>query len=249
MNSKNIVYSKSLSSSYNTFHSLPSNFLNLQIEKILKYLSIDINNDVVLDAGCGSGRLLIPLSKYVPVIGVEKSSEMMSLIPKADNRVLINLGYKEFLSNAVEMPFFNKVYFSFSLHQIGENKLDQCHILQRTLDITKDKLLVISLSKEQFSEININNLFPSISKIDEERFIFKETLESFFNLEMIEQQAIYSKLNKMTFKNMLEQNYISTLQLISKEEKEEGIKRMLMSTSKEFIRYCDCFTYYLISAK
>ncbi|MBI2465492.1 class I SAM-dependent methyltransferase [Candidatus Shapirobacteria bacterium] len=126
--------------------------------KVLIELSLKVEtSETILDLGCGSGRLLIPLAKLYPhkkFVGVDLSEEM--LISLRDNVVgegLTNVevikadfdnGWTEKLSSIK----FDLVIFFQSIHFVG----DLPRLVNRVKTILSDKgsMIIASTNHEQF---------------------------------------------------------------------------------------------------
>ncbi len=258
---KKVVYHEELANNYNEYHSQEQRLFNLQIEKIYSYLNLS-NLSSVIDAGCGAGRLLIPMSDFVSQItGVELSLGMFkTAMQDVKNRTrtvsnsileitLQNESWQEFLQkNIIKGTKVDGIYFSMSLHQMG-SKEEQHNIITQSLELLKDngKLLLITVSDKQFDKNLLNLNFPSLDKIDRERFIDVEELIKRHNVTSVEEHTVYKKYDKETYIKMLENKYISSLQLISEEFLKEGINK-IKETYKDTdtVIVPDFYTYVVI---
>jgi len=256
-----ITYSDNLADKYNEYHSLSSNIFDLQLQKIKGYLNTS-ETTWILDVGCGSGRLLKPLieNRISNVIGVEKSEAMFQqccentkqLAPGSLSYNLVNLDFNEFLlQNGSSKLQLDGAYFSFSLHQIGKSKLEQLELLERTFSVLKphSQILVITVTERQFEDITINQLIPSVSKIDKERFLTLETYKNFFNVSVIEDQRLFYPMTVAALKERIQNRYISTLQLVPKEEIEFGLNQLSKYPEHRLLDYSDCYSYLVLSKK
>ena len=216
-----IEYSETLAKKYNSYHAREKHLEDLQIKKIATYLKYWENTSII-DIGCGSGRLLTKLGEYFNVIyGVEKSKEMFDCIPISELK--------------------NTAIFSYSLHQIGKTKEEQIDLLYKTFSkFGCKKILLITSSRSQFKESFLNTNIPSIQEIDLQRFLFKDELEKYFNIELYEEETNCQRIPTVDYIEMIQNKYISTLKLIKDVEIEEFLKS-LEGTSEVLIS--DYYTY------
>lgn len=244
-----IVYSKKLAENYNEFHSRLPSLERLQINKISTYLNSE-NNSTIIDFGSGAGRLLLPLSRYFDnVIGVEKSQCMYdackSKIDKVQNISLYNLSAQEFLDTYTGTA--DCAVFSYSLHQIYSNKLDQINFLKQVFSKLKCKLiLLITASEPQFSESFLNRLSFELDSIDRNRYLFKHDLENNFNIKLYEEETNYSNIDIAEYYDLIENKYISTLQLLTEQEF-NNILEKIKNIKSPTIKLTDYYTYILLS--
>lgn len=257
-----ITYEKSLAKNYNKFHEIPPHIFDLQLQKIKNYLSAT-KETWLLDVGCGAGRLLNPIiSQGISnVVGIERSRDMFqqltdNLSTLSDypvNYLLLNKDFREVLSNKsnLNLPELDGAYFSFSLHQIGQNKLDQLELLEQTFSLLKPHapILVITITERQFEDITINKLIPSVSEIDKERFLTVDSYRNFFNVSVLEDQRIFYPITVKTLKERIQNRYISTLQLIPQEELDFACEQLSRYPEHRIIDYGNCFTYVVLNKK
>lgn len=244
-----ITYDSPLAVNYNDYHAQDENLFNLQVEKIMSYLNLN-KSSTVIDAGCGAGRLIIPISDRVKrVVGVELSNGMAT--QAVENITRSGIGNVSIHQNSwdKQMPYLDKVdgiYFSMSLHQMG-SKEEQLKILNDSFKVLKDdgKILLITISNKQFSEILLNRFFPGLDAIDKNRFIDIDELKNVYpNIVSIEEHIVYKVYDKDVFLNMVENKYISSLQMISEESFQEGFKALQLEYELvSEIVVPDCYTY------
>lgn len=244
-----ITYNSKLASSYNDYHSVPGELFSLQIQKILSYLSLDPTKRV-LDVGCGSGRLLIPIHRTTQVFGVEKSTEMFSSIPQQYQKLVTNCSYQFYLLRGLTEKF-SSAYFSFSLHQISPNKNIQLNLLKETFDHILEpggSLLLITLTEQQIGKVSIAEYFPSVVEIDTNRFLSLEDLKKEFQVDLVDEQTLIYPMSKSDFLEKVEGKYISTLQMVSPKEYDQGVDA-IKNSSLDTINYVDCYSYIILREK
>ena len=158
-----IHYTKELARGYNDFHSRGHGSQDFQNKKIIYYLNLD-HNSILLDAGCGAGRLF-GLSEHVKgMMGVEKSTEMYNQACNQPYTVeLFNQDYQSFLTEwnwFTSQRVIHSVVFSYTLHQFDDNKDNQIKILHETFrKLGCNNILLITASENQFKEhLNFQNL-------------------------------------------------------------------------------------------
>lgn len=244
-----ISYDSELAVNYNTYHAQDDNLFKLQVEKIISYLDLK-ETSRVSDAGCGAGRLIVPISEHVGALqGVELSKGMFdeALVntKKCNNVAIIQKSWDDYARSTTE-KYYDGVYFSMSLHQMG-SKEEQHTILKNTFKIIKDggKLLLITISNKQFGEILLNKFFPELDKIDKARFIdVAEFKQKYNNIVSIEEHTVYKTYPKEQFIDMVENKYISSLQMISDENFQKGLEGMKdYYLDENTIVVPDCYTY------
>lgn len=242
---------KGLSEKYNNYHSQPDEYFELQLEKIKKYLNFS-RSKKYLDVGCGAGRLLIPLVREAYEIkGIDSSKEMINSCIK-NTCMQLDLSISEF-NNFKFNKKFDGIYFSMSLHQMH----NQEGMIKKALRMLKKngKLLIITVSHKQFDEILLNKYFSDLDMIDRNRFLTVNELSRIIKknngfIECIEEQTIYQKIPKERYIEMIENKYISSLQLINEYELRRGIRKIKENyKGKKFIIVPDCYTYIVVKKK
>ena len=88
---------------------MPDSSLELLVKSIVRYLDLD-KNDLLLDVGCGSGMLTIPLADYVEkIVGVDAAEQMILKMPKT---------IKSHLAKADNLPFEKNSFDKLLCHSI-----------------------------------------------------------------------------------------------------------------------------------
>jgi len=216
---ENIKYNKSLANNYNKYHEREVNMFDMQVYKIINYLQLN-DQKTVIDVGCGSGRLLQPISHNVKTIyGVEYSENMYDNTTKLkiDNSVLFNMDFSLFLKNNERK--IDAAYFSYSLHQINVNINEQIKVLQDTFDkLNVDNILLITISPEQMTHNILNINSDKLNEFDMKRFITKDVLDKYFNVTLYEEETNYINIDKNILIDKIQKRYISSLQILTDDE-------------------------------
>jgi len=249
----NKIKYKGLAEKYNNYHGQPDNYFELQIEKIRKYLNVSSEKweiKRILDVGCGAGRLMVPLIRKGGCFctGIDNSADMIAACQET-TVIPLNLhtvGFDKFKTKFR----YDGIYFSMSLHQMDKQK----EMIKKAFNLlAKDgKLLIITVSHKQFDEILLNKYFPTLDEIDRKRFMdikpLTEELSKYGDIECIEEQTLYQQIPKKRYVEMIENKYISSLQLISKKELNAGVKQ-INNIKGKIISVPDCYTYIVVNKK
>jgi SAM-dependent methyltransferase len=237
---KKITYDETKAKNYNTW--FKSKYQDLQILKIYSYLHLS-DKSFVIDAGCGSGRVLQPLSKLIPVLGIEPSKAMFKQLPVGSGA--FNMTFQDYLYGDKVKPNCGGIYFSFSLHLMGTPD-EQIQILidcfERLLE-PNSRILVITMLRDQLEESIFNKSFPTLDYIDTHRYLSEGDFRLNFEVDSIEKFVVYEKQNKENLFKKIRSRYISSLQLLSKKEVETGIRLLDNSTKSSFIEVPDFYSY------
>ena len=255
LNQQAIKYHKSLAENYNDYHSQDGNLFLLQLEKIKGYLGVRPDS-ALLDVGCGAGRLMVPLAEQVGhIYGVEKSNDMYMTAFNGmfgyDNFDLFNSGYQEFMNQSVGQKVLSVVdgiYFSYSLHQMGDERT-QFDILHQTKKmISPDaRILIITTTPEQMEQNIINQYFPGVNEIDKKRFFDPYQYGRVGAIKLIEENIVYKNYDTEVYFEMLENKYISTLQMISDNQFKIGMDKLRKQyEGYSFVTVPDFYTYILL---
>jgi len=153
----------------------------------------------------------------------------------------------EFMSNFIKTNKINKAYFSFSLHQIIEDKQKQKEYIESLFNCGIEKILLITTTTEDFNENLITKYIKKSRKIDEKRFQNTKELFSNFNVTDLVTLKIYSKSRKDELFMKIRNKYISTLQLLTNVEIEKLIKNIDDDFNGDFVVYPDFYTYVTIN--
>jgi 2-polyprenyl-3-methyl-5-hydroxy-6-metoxy-1,4-benzoquinol methylase len=240
---------RGLAKKYNNFHGQPINYFDLQLDKIIKYLNMN-REGRYLDVGCGAGRLMVPLIKRgsFHIEGLDNSEAMIEQCRKETVSPLKL--YTTFFKDFKPTKKYDGIYFSMSLHQMN----NQIGMIKKALKMLKNngKILLITVNHKQFEEILLNKFSPTLDSVDRNRFLDVSELKKIGNklgiVESIEEHTIYQQIPKKRFIDMVENKYISSLQLISPNEVNSIVKQ-IKRIKGNIITVPDCYTYVVVGKK
>lgn len=188
----------------------------------------DLRGRRVLDVGCGTGRLAAALADKAgaKVWGVDASSEMVAV-----SRETLPAGVGVRQGVAEQLPFrdewFDRVVMSLVVHLVDRPRA----LAEARRVVSSDGRIAIStFHPGHFASYWLNPYFPSIRAIDEARFPTPEALR----LELAEAGFPRFESRRLTAELTIDREdalarirgrHISTFDLLSAEEIEEGTKR------------------------
>ena len=185
----------------------------------------DLTGRRVLDVGCGTGRLEAALADRAKVWGVDAEPAMLEVA-----RANVPAGtFKE--ARAEELPFkdgwFERVVMWLSSHLVDRGRA----FAEANRVLGADgRLAVVTFDPSYFATFWLNRLFPSMRQVDLERFSTAEQLEDelraagFAEVELtrLSQTGVHERAAAL---ERIRGRHISTFDLISQEEYEEGLAR------------------------
>ena len=185
----------------------------------------DLTGRRVLDVGCGTGRLEAALAERAKVWGVDAERAMLEVA-----RANVPAGtFKE--SRAEELPFkdgwFERVVMWLSSHLVDRRR---AFAEARRVLAGEGRLAVVTFDPAYFNTFWLNQLFPSMKLADLERFPTAEELEvglraagfAEVSLTGLSQTGVHEREAAL---ERIRGKHISTFDLISSEEYEQGLAR------------------------
>lgn len=219
-----------IASSYDRYRDLSPSLLNLWLEKIIRLGKITPGMRV-LDIGCGTGRLTIPLQQkaQAEVYGLDLSAEMLKRAQGKEGAETVHW----ILGDAQALPFpdqsFDFTFMCLVLHHI-EDKVRAIEEMYRVLK-PGGRSLIWTSSHRQIKDSLLNEFFPSLPKIDLARFpsipMIKDLMESAGYADICAEEVTFQEqILTNDYIERVRNRYISTLRLISEEEFAAGMEKL-----------------------
>ncbi|MFC2070058.1 class I SAM-dependent methyltransferase [Chloroflexota bacterium] len=218
-------YYTEVSKTYDMYRS----FRDSQIDSLIEFAGI-VESDRVLDIGCGTGNASARIAEkvHVDILGVDRSIQMLEIAVSKSLEVLC-----VDVDNS-RLPFrdrsFDIVLGTYMIHYINNPDFlfSECFRVLRN-----GTLIFLTSSHEQIDNENPveNEFFPSLAKIDKERFpdiprIYELFASAGFgNVEHKEVRIEDDPLD-LNFLQKVKAKYISTYHLIPQREFESGVKKL-----------------------
>ncbi len=179
----------------------------------------------MLDIGCGTGRFLAQLAEVAKAWGVDRSPEMLEVARTRVGGAGLKLG------SAEELPFKDG-WFERGTMWLVAHLVDRRRAFAEAARVLEPggRFAVATFDPSYFDEFWLNRLFPSMERVDRERFPTAEALQpelagaGFTDVR----PTRLSQTGSLTRENALERirgKHISTFALISGEEYEAGLSR------------------------
>jgi SAM-dependent methyltransferase len=179
----------------------------------------------VLDVGCGTGRLEAALAERARVWGVDAEPAMLEVARANVPGATLKHGRAE------DLPFkdgwFERVVMWLSSHLV-----DHPRAFAEALRVlgADGRLAVVTFDPSYFDAFWLNHLFPSMEHVDRKRFSTAEELDDELRTAGFADVALthVSQLGAHDREDALERirgKHISTFDLISAEEYDEGLAR------------------------
>jgi ubiquinone/menaquinone biosynthesis C-methylase UbiE len=185
----------------------------------------DLAGRRVLDVGCGTGRLEAALAGRARVWGVDAEPAMLEVargnVPDAT--------FKE--GRAEQLPFKDG-WFERAVMWLSSHLVDRPRAfaeIRRVLG-ADGRLVVVTFDPSYFNTFWLNELFPSMERVDRERFATADELEQELQATGFDEIDVtrLSQRGSHTRAEALERirgGHISTFDLITPEEYEAGLAR------------------------
>ena len=178
----------------------------------------------MLDIGCGTGRFLEQLAENSKAWGVDRSPEMLEVARSRAQGAGLKLG------DAEELPFKDG-WFERATMWLVAHLLDRPRAFAEAHRVLEPdgRLAVATFDPSYFDWSWLNELFPSMEAADRARFPTAEELqvelEGAFAKVSLKRISQRGSLDRETALERIRGKHISTFDLISDEEYEQGLER------------------------
>ena len=204
---------------------------------LISKLSGALEDDRVLDLGCGTGRFSLPMAKRLKfdVTGADSSIEMLAEAKKKDSTSTGNWVLAEASALIFPPGSFDVVFMSHLLHHVDSSLivLKEC---QKVLAPTGVVLIRYGAINQIRDDVE-HTLFPEVIDIDEERTLTVEHTEKWLADASFEGVAS-EEITQQTYQNGLDHlnavlmKSTSVLSMISEESFHNGIRRLTEQVHK-----------------
>jgi ubiquinone/menaquinone biosynthesis C-methylase UbiE len=183
----------------------------------------DLVGKRVLDVGCGTGRLVTALvERGARVWGIDASAEMVAEARKR--------GANAKVARAEQLPFkegwFERAVLWLTIHLLDRPR---AFVELRRVLASEGLALVATFDPSHFDRFWLNQIFPSLERIDRERFPTEDALTWELLAAGFEPRVVRlsqrAEIDREAALERIRGRYISTLSLLSEEEYQSGLKR------------------------
>jgi ubiquinone/menaquinone biosynthesis C-methylase UbiE len=186
-----------------------------------------LRGERVLDAGCGTGRLVAALARDSSVWGIDASPEMLAV---ARERVPQGVRLKQ---ARAEAPPFKAGWFDRVVYWLVVHLLDRPEAFRAAhrLLAPGGRACVVTFDSTYFSDYWLNRYFPRFEAIDRARFPTAESLEAELREAGFERVRLLrhrqsDQLGRDQALAKVAGRHISTFDLLEPEEYQEGRARV-----------------------
>jgi len=226
---KKADYNK-IASFYDKGHVIREKNLKLWINMISEHLTIG-DDTKLLDIGCGTGRIALPLAAGLPisVTGADSSWAMLEKAKNKDTDGLVRWEYQDAESLTFPDESFDGVFMSHLLHHLDAPRqaLGECVRVLKKAGV----VIIRYGAMEQIRDDYRHTFFPETLEIDELRTPSVKAVENW--LEKAGLTSINSvEVRQETFENSEQlldatrHKLTSVLTMISKQAFNEGFKKL-----------------------
>lgn len=188
----------------------------------------DLHGQSVLDCGCGTGRLAKALAEegVARVVGVDREPKMLAAARESvPNSVELVEGTAEAL------PFADGEFERAALWLVAHllDRVQAFSELRRVL-CAGGRLVVVTFDPSHFEDFWLNGFFPSIERIDRERFPTREALAaelaaSGFDAVRFHRLSQRVELSREDAIERIRARHISTFDLLDDDELRSGTEK------------------------
>jgi ubiquinone/menaquinone biosynthesis C-methylase UbiE len=187
----------------------------------------DLRGRRVLEVGCGTGALAVALAEQARVWAVDLAPEMLAIARRRAGADRV--GWR--VANATALPF-RDAWFERVLMRLVIHLLDRPRAFAEALRVlpSAGRIVVATFDPAHFDRYWLNELFPSMERVDRDRFPTPEALGSELRAAGFAEVALtrLSQAGELSREAALEKvrgKHISTFDLIGDEEYVEGLAR------------------------
>ena len=187
----------------------------------------DLRGRRVLEVGCGTGVLAVALAEQARVWAIDSSSEMLGVARARDGGE--HVGWR--VADATALPFrdgwFERVVMRLVIHLLDRWR---AFAEARRVLAPDGRLVLATFDPQHFDRYWLNELFPSLERIDRARFPTPAALEAELHAAGFAEVALtrLSQAGELGRDGALEKvrgKHISTFDLIDDEEYAAGLAR------------------------
>lgn len=209
-----------LAATYDRTRSRPGEFRDFWLPAIVRATGLKPGARV-LDIGCGTGRLAVPLSRTHRVVGLDSSREMLAVARPKGRRAASVQG------DACALPFrggsFDAALAVMVLHLVRDVRIAVAEMAR-----VATHALIATIDMQTRTKHAIDEAFPSLQRIDEARFPTIPDLEDAcrqagYRRVTVEVRRRRIESSAQEFLERVQAKYVSTLSILPPAEFERGL--------------------------